>query len=377
MSSCSSRIIRKPSRTSVWSSAISTRDHVLARNGSRARTRKPPCSGGAGLELAAEERGTLAHADQTVPAGRRRRRARAVVVDLELQRVGREAHEHLSLRRACVLERVRQRLLHDPKRRKIDPGRQRPRVPSTTSSTGSPDSRTLASSSSRLAMPGCGARAGRSVGLAQHAEHPTHVAERRTAGLLDRPNRRPRAFRSVAIEHLVGASACTTMTLTLWAMMSCSSRAIRARSEPPRPRRVPPARAPLGSPARRSCRVYEPTSHAISTGDIHPAPDTWSLELRLRRVAEGPDRSRRRQDGQTDQCSAAVLVCPGRVARDHEGHEHAEPLGGSERQPLDRERRRGDRDRSEREATPERQRGKRDHVRHEQRTGGPVRCVER
>ena len=58
-----SRIMRKPPRTSAWSSAISTRmRHRAASSGRRAWTRKPPPRQRPGLERAAEHRGALAHA---------------------------------------------------------------------------------------------------------------------------------------------------------------------------------------------------------------------------------------------------------------------------------------------------------------------------
>src|SRR5213078_4744075 len=104
------RIIRKPPRTSAWSSAISTR--VMARPraaGARARgSRRSAAWRGlerqarvhavaaarqrAGLERAAEQRCALAHPDQAAPAPVGGGAAAPVVAHVDLDGVGVVAH---------------------------------------------------------------------------------------------------------------------------------------------------------------------------------------------------------------------------------------------------------------------------------------------
>ena len=85
MSSAERSSTAKPLRTSAWSSATATADHVgvPVREAARA-TRKPPPARGPGLERAAVDADALAHADQAVAAvGRPAVDAAAVVGDLE------------------------------------------------------------------------------------------------------------------------------------------------------------------------------------------------------------------------------------------------------------------------------------------------------
>src|SRR5213076_112 len=112
-----SKIFRRPTRTSAWSSAIRT--VVIGSAAGRARRSRRSA---AGVEAAAVERHTLAHAHEAVPAGCcRRRGSGAVVGDLELERVRRVADLDPRPRLARVLQRVRQRLLHDPVGGQLDP----------------------------------------------------------------------------------------------------------------------------------------------------------------------------------------------------------------------------------------------------------------
>src|SRR3954470_7830434 len=88
---------------------------------------EPAARRGTGGEFPAVQRGALAHTDQPETARRRRRisvRA-AVVDDLHFDLVGPVAQVHVGARRPRVLERVRQRFLHDAIRRDVDRGRQR------------------------------------------------------------------------------------------------------------------------------------------------------------------------------------------------------------------------------------------------------------
>ena len=122
VSGSASRILRRPTRTRAWSSAIRTRRHRI---GSRTRTANPPLGCRPASRLAAVECHALAHADEPVTAARDWRRvAGAVVGDLELERVRAVANVDARARLTCVLERVRQRLLHDPVGRQLDPDRQ-------------------------------------------------------------------------------------------------------------------------------------------------------------------------------------------------------------------------------------------------------------
>src|SRR6478735_598175 len=83
---------------------------------------------GACLERTAAQRDAFAHPCETVsrPVGRRLRVA--VVRDLELELVLAPPQRHPRLRRACVLERVRERLLDEPVGGEVDARRQLPRL---------------------------------------------------------------------------------------------------------------------------------------------------------------------------------------------------------------------------------------------------------
>ena len=96
-------------RLVVGDQYASSSDRQQDANGEAAA--RPP----AGVEPAAVERDAFTHADEAVPAARRPlRRSRAVVGDLELERVRAVANVDASRALARVLERVRQRLLDDP-----------------------------------------------------------------------------------------------------------------------------------------------------------------------------------------------------------------------------------------------------------------------
>ena len=69
------------------------------------------------------------------------------------------------------------------------------------------------------------------VAVAAHrAEQAAHLGERRAAGLLDALGARPRRPRASSGSLCRTAPTWSTITLTAWATMSWSSRAIRARS---------------------------------------------------------------------------------------------------------------------------------------------------
>ena len=124
MSGSASRITRKPLRTSAWSSAISDADHVgvseraaVRGRRSRRRVRRRP--------RACRRRARPARASRSVrgPAVARSARPCAVVDDLELDRVAARSGRRPRRRRPGVLERVGQRLLHDPVGGEVDAGR--------------------------------------------------------------------------------------------------------------------------------------------------------------------------------------------------------------------------------------------------------------
>ena len=76
------------------------------------------------LELAAEDSDALAHADEAVSAAAPLAAPAPVSAISSSSASGRKRTEHAGPRRPGVLERVRQRLLHDPVRRDIDARRQ-------------------------------------------------------------------------------------------------------------------------------------------------------------------------------------------------------------------------------------------------------------
>ena len=102
--------------------------------------------------------------------------------------------------------------------------------PSTWSSHRQPGAADLVDQRVEVAEAGLGDELGVVVGLAHRAQEVAHLGEGGTPGLLDaeqgaacrRPARPGRLWRT--------APTCSTITLTEWATMSCSSRAIRARS---------------------------------------------------------------------------------------------------------------------------------------------------
>ena len=169
----SSRISRKPLRTSAWSSAISDADHAdpstAARRGRGSRRRRPRPA----LERAAEERDALAHPDEPVPAaGGRRAGAGAVVGTSRLSDLRLAVERTLPRRTGRVLRDVRQRLLDDPVGGEVDAGW---------------SGRSLPRTSSVDVEPGCGAveQRGRAprvpVGASAGARRPRCAARRAAA----------------------------------------------------------------------------------------------------------------------------------------------------------------------------------------------------
>ena len=229
MSGSISRILRSPTRTRAWSSAIRTRtssdrqsdaDREAAarpRDRHRAgRRRAPP------VRACRPDRGR--RPSPRCHPGRRR--------DLELERVRRRSGRCTrGARIAGVLERVRQRLLHDPVRRELDarPAARAARRRRRTRPGGRPRAAARPASARRRG-PGCGASGSLRV-AAQHAEQAAHLGERARGPICsivssDLAGRACRAAPAPAARHRPAA----TIIETWWAITSCSSRAIRARS---------------------------------------------------------------------------------------------------------------------------------------------------
>ena len=127
--SSSARIIRKPFRTSCWSSTRSTRTVMSS---SRSRQRQPgetmrnPAGGRLGRQAAPEHRNPLSHPDQAATlVGRLDRCGSArssLIVDLEFERLGLVPDRHPSTSAARMLQRVGESLLDDPVRGEFEAG---------------------------------------------------------------------------------------------------------------------------------------------------------------------------------------------------------------------------------------------------------------
>src|SRR5690348_3785425 len=143
-SGAASSSLRKPARTSAWSSAMRTRVLTLGlRSPSGLAHWRPRESSGcqrqvgadleaaalarAGGQRAAVEGDAFAHPDQPVAGAVavRRTAAATVVADLDVEAARLVAQPHLGTRGPGVLERVGQALLDDAVRAQVDPGGQR------------------------------------------------------------------------------------------------------------------------------------------------------------------------------------------------------------------------------------------------------------
>ena len=190
--SCGSR-----SRTSAWSSAIRTRIVVRLRAAAGARAPRSRRSARPGVERAAVERDALAHPDEAVaaavgraaragPSSRPRARApSAAVADGDL---GAPAPPG-------VLERVRERLLHDPVRGQVDARRQRHAARPRCAARPAARPRDLLDERVEPASPGCGASAS-SSSPRRAAPRAGAAARRAPRGRSPRSPRAPRASRS-------------------------------------------------------------------------------------------------------------------------------------------------------------------------------------
>src|SRR4051794_35733650 len=162
---------------------------------------------GSDLELAAVEGDPLAHADQSVPAVRLARCAGAIVVDLEPQRVRLVVHSDPCARGAGVLERIRERFLHDAIGGELDPGRQRLGLAVDDEVRWQAGSPQLLGERRKVGEAGLGSECGRALRLVLHdADEAAHVGQRLVAGLLDDQQRLARAA-GVRVEQQPRGSA--------------------------------------------------------------------------------------------------------------------------------------------------------------------------
>ena len=186
--------MRKPERTSRWSSASRTRITASRRAAARARRSRRRRAGPASISPPkTATRSRIPRRPWPAPSplrrGRRRRRR-------PRPRGGRRRSSTVTRasRRAGVLERVRQRLLDDAVRgrgrRREGARRGSPPIRSSTGRPGGPHLRRRARRGARAS--GCGASASALVVGAQDAEQPPHLGERLRRGALDRVDRVPR-----------------------------------------------------------------------------------------------------------------------------------------------------------------------------------------
>ena len=189
----------------------------------------------------------------------------AIVANLQLHRRVAVAHGHLRARRVRVSQRVRQRLLDDPVTR-TGPLRRAPPAPPPRAAPPRPARRPGAARPAR--------RGGRGRAAAvwdPELRWPPPLSSVRSSRSASRPacsidRSAARAWSGRVSKTSSAALACTTITDTLWAITSCSSRAMRACSSPAarrappgspsggcaRPRRAPTR--PRRAPWRRRCR---------------------------------------------------------------------------------------------------------------------------
>ena len=267
-------------------------------------------------QRAADRRGPLAHAEQAVPAGAAvPAPARAVVADAQPQRVvGVVAARRRRPRRARAGGRWSAPPGRSGRRRARRPGRARRPAPLHDQ----PGARRRRVPRLVEQLVSCvEARLGRArrrgvVGvLAQHAEQPAHLGQRRPRGVADRgaAAARPRPACPASVSRAV--SACTEIIEMWWATTSCSSRAIRARS----PRAVCSSELPADSStaargrraasraARRPTQPAPATSAASGDGDARGRIGRVRSARRPRQ-----DRARERTASDRDQRAAATPV---------------------------------------------------------------------
>src|SRR5437764_2446662 len=199
-SGCASRIIRKPARTSAWSSTIRTLimpppcpppegEGVLAGIEGQAGVDGEAAGGIAPrAQLTTEERDPFAHPDQSM-SGRRRRIgavAGTVIADVDGEHGFRVVHPDVDAAGAGVLEHVGGCLLHDSIGRQVDPRRQRPRLALHSRIDLEPRGAQLLDQARQLTDAGLWAAiGGGAVASAQHAEQPVQLDQGLARGRFD------------------------------------------------------------------------------------------------------------------------------------------------------------------------------------------------
>ena len=190
MSSSASRIIRKPARTSAWSSTSTTViGHCTAPfSGKVACTANPPRGGG--RHGGGPRAGSPApHADQPVAAAVARRPvgpSGAVVQHLDLERRRPVAHPHRRGGPPECFTGVGERLLDDPVRRHLERGRERPRVTLDRQVDRQRPAGRLRHQIVELGQPRLGREFVGLAGAAQEPEQAVHLDDGLAAGGLDR-----------------------------------------------------------------------------------------------------------------------------------------------------------------------------------------------
>ena len=221
-------------RTSVgYGAAHGSRGLQRAPRGRRRAARPSPGSRRlpAGPPAATRRRGPPARASRSARARPRRRRAppRPVVGHPQTSSSSSSGSSPRRWPRARVLARIGQRLLHDPvggQRRTV---RQRRGTPSTVKHDRQARRPHLFDQVLEWSSPAAGRARARSRprGAGRRAAGACRSAP---CGRSRRSRRAPAGPGGIGASAYGAPSACTTMTQTLWAITSCSSRAILARS---------------------------------------------------------------------------------------------------------------------------------------------------
>ena len=162
-------------------------------------------------------------------------------------------------------------------------------MPSTTSSTRSPARPTCSTRDGTWARPGWGARLGAWSVSPRSTPSSRRISTRAWRPVAAIASKAP-AARSGSVATATGpASACTTIMLTWWATTSCSSRAIRARSEATarraseaRSRSSRAARSRSSAASARCTRARSPSTHAPASESETKAASTTSASARGR-----------------------------------------------------------------------------------------------
>ena len=254
-----------------------------------ARTRR--AAGGCVSDEAAAGRGARGHlaavdldalADADEPVAERRRSARAPPPSSRTSicsSSARVADDDVGVAGARVLERVGQALLDDPVGGEVDRARAaRPGSPSTCSSHRQAGAADLARAARRGRRARAAARARRPRPRARIAPSRRRISASAVRPVCSTPLQRlarPRASSSGS--RCRTAPTCSTITLTAWATMSCSSRAIRARS----------SATAMRAAASRSRSAWRARSSAASA---------CAARSRSAKPAEPGDREQRRDE---------------------------------------------------------------------------------